>query len=77
MVKVLPETADSCQDAAVVATRKRILKNPIPLKTRIIQRIKDRIGEKRYESIHDRLSKSRLFQKWVLHIEHKGAVSKK
>ena len=77
MVKVLPETADSCQDAAVVATRKRILKNPIPLKTRIIQRIKDSIGEKRYESIHDRLSKSRLFQKWVLHIEHKGAVSKK
>jgi hypothetical protein len=77
VVNILPETADSCKDAAVVATRKRILKNPVPLKTRVIQRIKDRIGDKRYESIHDRVSNCRIFQKWVLHIEHKGAVSKK
>lgn len=77
VVNVLPETADSCKDAAVVAARKRVLKNPIPLKTRVIQRIKNRIGDKRYESFHHKLSESRTFQKLVLHIEHKGAVSKK
>ena len=77
VVKVLPETADSCDNSAIVATRKRILKNPIPLKTRIIQKIKDRIGDKGYNSIHDGFSKIKLFKKWVLHIEHKGAVSKR
>lgn len=77
VVKVLPETAESSNDAAVLATRKRILKNPVPLKTRLIQRIKEKIGISRYESIHNKLSKTKLFKKWVLHIEHKGAVSKR
>lgn len=77
VVNVLTETMESREDAAVVATRKRILKNPVPLKTRIIQRIKDKIGSERYDSIHNKLSKSELFKKWVLHIEHKGAVSKR
>lgn len=77
VVNVLPETADSYKEAAVVATRDRILKNPIPLKTRIIQRIREGIGDKRYESFHDRLSKSKMFRKMVLLIEHRGAISKR
>ena len=78
VVKVLPETADSCMDtAAIAATRKRILKNPVPLKTRMIQSIKGKIGTTRYESMHKKLSKTKLFKKWVLHIEHKGAISKR
>lgn len=75
VVKVLAETAESCKDtAAIAATRKRILKNPVPLKTRIIQRIKDRIGSERYDKIHNKLSKSKIFKKWVLYLEHKGAI---
>ena len=75
VVKVLAETAESCKDSAVIATRIRIFKNPIPLKTRMIYKIKGAIGTKRYDSIHQWLSGSKLFKKWVLHIEHKGAIS--
>ena len=75
VVKVLAETAESYKGtAAIAATRKRIIKNPVPLKTRIIKRIKDKIGNERYDMIHNKLSKSNLFKKWVLHLEHKGAV---
>ena len=74
---MLTETAESLNDAAVLATRKRILKNPVPWKTRMIQTIKGKIGATRYESIHKQLSKTKLFKKWVLHIEHKGAISKR
>lgn len=77
VVKVLTETAESSNDAAVLATRKRILKNPVPLKTRMILSIKGKIGTTRYESMHKKLSKTKLFKKWVLHIEHKGAISKR
>lgn len=77
VVKVLPETAESCKDAAVLATRIRIFTPPIPLKTRIIYKIKEKIGPMRYDSIHKLFSQNKLFKKWVLHLEHKGAVSKR
>lgn len=75
VLKVLPETLESNEEAAVVATRIRILKDPITLKTRMIRKVKQIVGEKRYGSIHNWLAKKRIFRKWVLHIEHKGAVS--
>ena len=74
VVKILPETAESCKDtAAVAAMRIKTQKKPtIPLKTRIIRRLKDMIGNKIYDWIHKKLSKSKYFKKWVLHMELKN-----
>lgn len=77
VVNVLAETAESRKDAAVLATRIHYVKNPIPIKTRVIFKVKKLLGGKKYDSIHKRLSGNRLFKKLVLHLEHKGAVSKR
>lgn len=77
VVKVLTETAESSKNAAILATRIRIFKNAIPLKTRMIYKVKEVLGSERYDSIHKRLSGSKLFKMWVLHLEHKGAISKR
>ena len=77
VVKVLEETADSRKDAAILATRIHSIKNPVPLKTRTIFKIKKVLGSERYDSFHKRFSDSKLIKKWVLHLEHKGVVGKR
>ena len=77
VVKVLAETAESSKNAAVLATRIHLFINPTPLKTRVIYKIKKTLGGKRYDSIHKWLSGNKLFKKWVLHLEHREAVSKR
>ncbi len=74
VVYVLPETAESSKDAAISATRKRELKNPLPLKTRIIWKVKALLGSEKYDCIHKRFSQKNFFKKGVLYLDHKGAV---
>lgn len=49
-IKIIPETGESTQDAAVVGAR-RIIK-PISFKTRIVNGLKFVLGEKLYKKIH-------------------------
>lgn len=60
-VKVLPETAESRSDSAVVASRikEEYSNHAIPLKTRIIRMAKRMIGEKGYNSMHSVFGKNR------------------
>lgn len=49
-VKIIPETSESRIDSSVVAARRVI--THMPIKTRLIRRIKSIIGEKRYNKLH-------------------------
>lgn len=76
VVKILPETAESYSTAAVVATRKQIhpkewTEIQIPLKSRLIKRVKKMLGNDRYNKIHSRLSKCFLFRYVALFLENK------
>lgn len=74
VVKMLPETAESqFETAAVSATRIALSPNPVPLKTRIIEGVKKKIGSDKYEKWHSKMAKKKLVMKFILFIEHKGA----
>lgn len=52
IVKIIPETAESCNTAAVVATRIRTAVIKTPIKTRIIRFIQLIIGKSFYKKLH-------------------------
>lgn len=49
-VRIIPETAECRQDAAILATR-RIIK-PVPFKTKFVHSIQSILGEKLYRKLH-------------------------
>lgn len=50
-IALLPETAESDNTAAVVASRIRVVEK-VPLKTKVIRLLKTIIGEKGYALLH-------------------------
>ena len=76
-LKGLSDIAESTKDSAVLATWKRELRNPVPLKTRVICRIKKTIGNDKYEKLHLWFQNTIAFKRIVLFFEHKGAIGNK